>query len=196
MRLISQAVIALAIVAKQVFVPVQVPFTETAKAAEATTVVPSNYTLTLNTAKTGALELKANKSSFDIEVVAPLKAAQAAQAAAEAQKAQEIANQAAAAARAASVARVSATPVAVPALTGSDAEYKLFIYNRESGNNPTRVNGSGCLGLGQACPGAKLLAVCPTLDYACEDAFFTNYANRRYGGWAGAYAFWITHHWW
>ncbi|MBA3678654.1 hypothetical protein H0W80_00400 [Candidatus Saccharibacteria bacterium] len=194
MRIISQAVIALAIVAKQVLAPVQIPFTETAKADEATTVVPSNYTLTINTAKPNALELKATKGSFDTEIVTPLRAAQAAKAAAEAQA--QAAEQAAAAARATQVARVSAAPVAVPALTGSDAEYKLYIYNHESGNNPTRANGSGCLGLGQACPGSKLLAVCPTLDYACEDAFFTNYAIRRYGSWAGAYTYWLSHHNW
>ena len=68
MRLISQAVIALAIVAKQVIVPVQVPFTETVKAAEAPAVVPSNYTLKINTALPGALELKATKGSFDTDV--------------------------------------------------------------------------------------------------------------------------------
>lgn len=73
---------------------------------------------------------------------------------------------------------------------------KGFIYMRESGNNPAARNAGGCLGLGQACPGSKLLAVCPDLDYACEDAFFTAYANNRYGGWGGAYEFWNTHGWW
>ncbi|HMS92486.1 MAG TPA: hypothetical protein PKC05_03255 [Candidatus Saccharibacteria bacterium] len=73
---------------------------------------------------------------------------------------------------------------------------KMFIYMKESGNNPQARNSAGCLGLGQACPGSKLLAVCPTLDYACEDAFFTNYALSRYGSWEGALAFWQSHHWW
>lgn len=82
------------------------------------------------------------------------------------------------------------------AVNASDSYYKLFIYNHESGNNPTRYNGSGCLGLGQACPASKLLAVCPTMSYACEDAWFTNYAISRYGSWAGAYSFWISRHWW
>ncbi len=190
MRLISQAVIALAIIAKQVISPVQIPFTETAKAAEAATVVPSNYTLTLNTQKPSALELKANKSSFDQDIVAPLKAAQAQKAQEDAQKAAEqaAANQLAAVIKAASSQSV--------ALTGSDAEYKLYIYNHESGNNPARTNGSGCIGLGQACPGSKLLKVCPTLDYACEDNFFTNYAIARYGSWAGAYSHWLIYHNW
>ena len=73
---------------------------------------------------------------------------------------------------------------------------KMFIYMKESGNNPQARNAGGCLGLGQACPGSKLLAVCPTLDYACQDAFFTNYAVSRYGSWEGALAFWQSHHWW
>jgi len=85
-------------------------------------------------------------------------------------------------------------PQQAPQPVPTDA--KGFIYMHESGNNPLAVNGAGCLGLGQACPGSKLQRVCPTLDYACEDAFFTNYAMSRYGSWEGAYQFWITHHWW
>ena len=77
-----------------------------------------------------------------------------------------------------------------------DNSSKLFIYNHESGNDPTRYNSSGCLGLGQACPASKLLNVCPNMDYACEDAWFSNYAIRRYGSWQGAYSFWIAHKWW
>ena len=77
-----------------------------------------------------------------------------------------------------------------------DTSYKMFIYYNESGNNPIRRNSSGCLGIGQACPGSKLLAVCPDLDYNCEDKFFTDYANQRYGGWYNAYIFWRKNHWW
>ena len=85
----------------------------------------------------------------------------------------------------------SATP------TGDANSAKLFIYNHESGNRTTARNAGGCLGLGQACPGSKLLAVCPDLnDYACQDAFFTNYAVSRYGSWEGAKAFWDSHNWW
>jgi len=90
------------------------------------------------------------------------------------------------------VAPVKAT---APSTTPSDA--KLFIYLKESGNNPARYNSSGCLGLGQACPASKLLAVCPDInDYACQDAWFTNYATKRYGGWEQAKAFWLAHNWW
>jgi hypothetical protein len=78
----------------------------------------------------------------------------------------------------------------------SDNQYKLFIYNKESGNDPKRWNSEGCLGLGQSCPSSKLLAVCPNLDYGCEDQFFTDYANHRYQGWKGAYEYWLVHHNW
>lgn len=71
---------------------------------------------------------------------------------------------------------------------------KLFIYNHESGNNPGAVNSAGCRGLGQACPGSKL--PCADNDYACQDAWFTNYMLSRYGSWERAYAFWLTNHWW
>lgn len=69
----------------------------------------------------------------------------------------------------------------------------MFIYMHESGNNPAAVNSSGCRGLGQACPGSKLPC---GADYACQDAFFTNYMLNRYGSWENAKAFWLSHNWW
>ncbi len=71
--------------------------------------------------------------------------------------------------------------------------YKAFIYQKESGNRTTAVNSIGCRGLGQACPGSKL--PCGD-DYACQDAWFTNYAMTRYGSWEAAYNFWVANHWW
>jgi hypothetical protein len=91
--------------------------------------------------------------------------------------------------------KVAQTAPKTPVVDNNDA--KMFIYHKESGNRPTARNASGCLGLGQACPGSKLLAVCPDLnDYACQDAFFTNYALSRYGSWENAKAFWLAHKWW
>lgn len=78
--------------------------------------------------------------------------------------------------------------------SGQDA--KMWIYMHESGNNPLARNYLGCLGIGQACPGSKLLAVCPTLEYNCEDAFFTNYMLARYGTWQNAMYFWQANHYW
>lgn len=71
--------------------------------------------------------------------------------------------------------------------------YKDFIYQHESGNRTTAVNSIGCRGLGQACPGTKL--PCGD-DYACQDAWFTNYAMTRYGSWEAAYNWWTVHRWW
>lgn len=77
-----------------------------------------------------------------------------------------------------------------------DNYYAHFIYMHESSCRLDARNASGCVGIGQACPASKLLSVCPTLEYACQNAFFTAYANSRYGGWAGAYAAWQSKHWW
>lgn len=73
--------------------------------------------------------------------------------------------------------------------------FKAFIYNAESGNDPGAINAtSGACGLGQALPCSKM--PCSLSDYACQDAFFTNYMEGRYGTWAAAYSFWIGHRWW
>jgi LysM repeat protein len=71
---------------------------------------------------------------------------------------------------------------------------KAYIYSRESGNNPTATNPAGCYGIGQDCNGV-LRSQCGA-DYACQDAYFDAYAQRRYGSWEGAYAFWQANHWW
>lgn len=84
----------------------------------------------------------------------------------------------------------STQPVSYPQ---SDNFYKNFIYQHESGNNPNSVNSIGCRGLGQACPGTKLPC---GADYACQDAYFTNYAMQRYGSWEAAYGFWTKNRWW
>lgn len=82
----------------------------------------------------------------------------------------------------------------IPASQHESAEY---IISRESGWRLDARNSSGCLGLGQACPGSKLVNVCPEYanDAICQLRFFTNYVNGRYGSWNGAYQFWIVNHW-
>lgn len=71
---------------------------------------------------------------------------------------------------------------------------KAYIYQHESGDNPDATNSRGCYGLGQDCSG-KVQALCGS-SYACQDEWFTNYANSRYGGWVSAEAFWQSHDWW
>jgi len=87
------------------------------------------------------------------------------------------------------VQKVAAQSYSLPA-----NQAKAFIYQKESGNNPAAVNSIGCRGLGQACPGSKL--PCSNTDYACQDAWFTNYVMQRYGSWEKAYQFWLQNHWW
>lgn len=77
-----------------------------------------------------------------------------------------------------------------------DNSYANFIYMKESGCRLNARNSLGCLGIGQACPGSKLLAVCPTMSYECQNRYFTSYAISRYGSWAGAYSYWLSHLWW
>lgn len=198
MRNLYMTLVAVIALVNQAIAPVAPQLAKlTAQPAEAAGATQSNYDIKINMQADSALDVVSKRGSFDQEVLTKLRATQAAKAQADAEAAQKAAEAATAAKQAATAqaqARVSTSPA--PALTGSDAEYKLYIYQHESGNNPTRANSAGCLGLGQACPGSKLLAVCPTLDYACEDAYFTSYAVRRYGSWAGAYAFWISHRWW
>lgn len=86
------------------------------------------------------------------------------------------------------------------ALAGiSPGEYNSadFVISHESGWNPRSLNGSGCAGLGQACPGSKLAAACPGWqnDPVCQLRFFTGYASK-YGGWNGAASYWRGHGYW
>lgn len=79
----------------------------------------------------------------------------------------------------------------------ADFDAVNLIFSGESGWRPGATNASGCAGLGQACPGSKLAAVCPNwrTDPVCQTKFFAGYASR-YGGWQGAAAVWQRQHWW
>lgn len=96
----------------------------------------------------------------------------------------------------ASTAKLSTSASSGAVSSCGDNSYANYIYTHESSCSTTITNGGGCLGIGQACPGSKLSNVCPNLDYACENQFFTAYANSAYGGWLGAYNFWLAHSWW
>lgn len=104
------------------------------------------------------------------------------------------------AAEAAKAPVVQVASYSVPADTGpvagcGDNFYANYIYMHESGCRTHNPNGSGCDGIGQACPASKVIGPCG-YDYACQNAWFTNYAIERYGSWAGAYQFWVANHWW
>ena len=95
----------------------------------------------------------------------------------------------------AAAAPVQTAPVAqaAPVSGCGDNFYANFIYSHESGCRTTAMSPNGCYGIGQACPASKIY-YCGA-DYACQNAYFTAYAGK-YGGWAGAYAFWVAHGWW
>lgn len=87
--------------------------------------------------------------------------------------------------------------MAAAGISSSDYAYVNYIISRESNWRINAVSSSGCYGLGQSCPGSKLVSACPNwqTDGACQLQFFGGYASR-YGGWAGAYSFWLSHGWW
>lgn len=82
----------------------------------------------------------------------------------------------------------------------SEAEAKAYIYEHESNGKLDSVNpSSGSCGIGQSLPCSKLESVCPDwrTNYECSDQFFTSYVTARYGGWIGAYDWWVNqgHNW-
>jgi hypothetical protein len=81
-------------------------------------------------------------------------------------------------------------------INSSDYVYVDYIIGRESGWRPNAVSANRCIGLGQSC-GGSLAGACPSwqTDPVCQLQFFSGYA-RKYGGWGGAYNFWVTNHWW
>ncbi|HSX07489.1 MAG TPA: ubiquitin-like domain-containing protein [Candidatus Saccharimonadales bacterium] len=95
----------------------------------------------------------------------------------------------------------------------SDFAYVDYIVSRESGWCPTKLQGqigscpayppavipSGLgYGLGQATPGSKMsTAGADWQTNAVTQLIWCNgYAVRTYGGWAGAYNHWVSHHNW
>jgi uncharacterized protein YdaU (DUF1376 family) len=77
----------------------------------------------------------------------------------------------------------------------SDWQYVDYIVNRESTWNPNAVNSSsGACGLAQALPCAKT-GCAQYNDPVCALRWQLGYVNARYGGYAGAYSFWIKNHW-
>lgn len=71
-----------------------------------------------------------------------------------------------------------------------------YVIDHESSWRPDVYNSEGCVGLGQRCPASVLLSDCPDLDPVCQLRHFSSYAAGRYGGWQGAYSFWLANRWW
>ena len=78
-------------------------------------------------------------------------------------------------------------------IVAEDWGYADYIVGRESGWNPNSVNkSSGACGLAQALPCGKV----PGNPYNPVDSlnWMNNYVTK-YGGWQGAYNFWLANHW-
>lgn len=88
---------------------------------------------------------------------------------------------------------VETAPAASTSVCG-DNSYANYIYMHESGCSTSAVNSIGACGIGQALPCSKM--GCSLDDYACQNGFFTSYANAVYGGWYGAYEHWLEYSWW
>jgi hypothetical protein len=103
--------------------------------------------------------------------------------------------------------------MALAGIAPSEYQYADYIISRESGWCPTKWQGEwgGCpayhgtptssgtgYGLCQATPGWKMASA--GADWGTNPVtqlkWCTGYARGRYGGWQGAYNFWISHHYW
>lgn len=89
--------------------------------------------------------------------------------------------------------------MAAAGIAGSDYNYVNYIVSRESSWR-TNAAGSppGAYGLCQAYPGSKMASA--GADWQTNPItqlrWCSGYARDRYGGWAGAYNFWSSNHYW
>lgn len=75
---------------------------------------------------------------------------------------------------------------------------EAWIYNRESGMDPTSVNSSsGAMGLGQLLRSTyRNLGFTPDFNPCHQRNAARAYMKERYGSWSNARAFWESHRWW
>jgi len=87
--------------------------------------------------------------------------------------------------------------MAAAGISAGDYAYANYIVSRESNWHVTSENPSGAYGLCQALPGSKMASAGG--DWATNPVtqlrWCSGYASR-YGGWAGSYDFWLSHHYW
>lgn len=87
--------------------------------------------------------------------------------------------------------------MAAAGISGGDYAYVNFIVSHESGWRPTASNASGAYGLCQALPGSKMASAGGDWETnpITQLKWCSGYA-QNYGGWGGAYNFWLSHHYW
>jgi len=88
--------------------------------------------------------------------------------------------------------------MAAAGISAGDYGYVDYIISHESGWRTDAYNPSGAYGLCQALPGSKMASAGSDWqgNPITQLRWCTSYASRSYGGWAGAYSFWVSHHWW
>ena len=80
----------------------------------------------------------------------------------------------------------------------NDLQTALTIIYRESGCRYNASNSSsGAYGIPQALPGSKMASAGDDWETnpVTQIKWMIKYVNGRYGGWAGAQAWWEAHHW-
>ncbi len=88
--------------------------------------------------------------------------------------------------------------MAAAGISSGDYAYANFIVSHESGWRVTASNPSGAYGLCQALPGGKMATA--GADWASNPVtqlrWCSGYAAGRFGGWGGAYNYWLAHRNW
>lgn len=86
-------------------------------------------------------------------------------------------------------------------VSSGDYGYVDYIVSHEGGwDGATKYNrgGSGAYGICQALPGSKMASAGG--DWATNPVtqlrWCSSYAHSKFGGWAGAYNYWVSHHYW
>lgn len=88
--------------------------------------------------------------------------------------------------------------MAAAGIGSGDYGYVNFIISRESNWHVTARNASGAYGLCQSLPGSKMASAGSDWETnpVTQLRWCNGYASARYGGWGGAYNFWLSHHYW
>jgi uncharacterized protein YabE (DUF348 family) len=88
--------------------------------------------------------------------------------------------------------------MALAGIDPSNYNYVDYIVSHESNWNPQAQNSSGAYGLCQALPGSKMASYGSDwrTNPVTQLKWCNYYATSRYGSWANAYHYWVSHHYW
>lgn len=88
--------------------------------------------------------------------------------------------------------------MALAGISPDNYNYVDYIVSHESNWNPQAENASGAYGLCQALPGSKMAGYGSDwrTNPVTQLKWCNYYADSKYGSWASAYHFWVSHHYW